>query len=230
MAIKGFETGEIYRQPKPIDPGRKLSKAARYGLQVYAVGTEKAKDLIIGFGENGGRLRLSGKNDAGDIVTGSGPGRIHWYEGIRGDFYAQVTAEVKGPKKGRPRDRIYWQVKAGVRNEGLDCLVYGLHASRKLRINLWTEAQWMLREQKLRQPDLIGQAASVVIPAQAGIYAAAETEMVEAGAAPEAPGADVIERPAAPVQTRAPPRPRADPRLAHLDMPADAGADSGHFL
>lgn len=159
MAIKGFEDGEIFRQPKPIDPsGRRLSKASRYGLAVHPVGTSKAKDLIIGFGDIGGRLRLCA--NAADGKTGTGAGRMHWYRGIRGDYFEQVTAEVKAPMRGKQRNRLYWQVKQGKRNEALDCEVYALHASRKLRVNLMTEAQWQMIEQRLRQPDLVAIAAS----------------------------------------------------------------------
>ena len=159
MAIKGVEDGEIFRQPKLIDPSaRRNSKASRYGLQVYLVGTAKAKDLIIGFGDTGGRLRLA---NTGDGHTGSGPGRMHWYRGIRGDYFDQITAEIKAPMRGKDRRRLYWQLKQGKRNESLDCEVYALHAARRLRINLMTEAQWMAIEARLRQPDLIALAAPV---------------------------------------------------------------------
>jgi phage terminase large subunit GpA-like protein len=158
MAGKGVETGEIFRVPKPVDPSR-LSKANRYGLLTYQVGTEKAKDLIIGFGEHGGRLRLSEKNLDGAVVTGRGPGRMHWYRDIREDYFSGVTSEVKAPMKGRPRGKLYWQVKQSVRNEPLDCEVYALHASRVMKVNLMTEAQWSDVEKKLRQPDLVGIAA-----------------------------------------------------------------------
>lgn len=157
MAGKGRDTGEIFRQPAPIDPGRK-TKAAKYGLHVYLVGTEKAKDLLIGFGEHGGRLRLSEKAPDGRVITGNGPGRMHWYRGIRGDFFRQVTSEIKAPMKGRPRNKLYWQLKAGVRNEALDCEVYNLHASRRLKVNLMTEAQWLEIEEQIRQPDLLNTA------------------------------------------------------------------------
>lgn len=162
VAGKGVESGEIFRFPRTIDPGR-LTKAAKYGLQSYLVGTEKCKDLIIGFGEHGGRLRLSEKRD-GRVVTGSGPGRMHWYRGIRGDYFKQVASEIKGPKKGRPRGRLYWQLKAGVRNEALDCENYALHSARRLKINLMTETQWCAIEQRLRQPDLVGVAAQANSP------------------------------------------------------------------
>lgn len=164
VAIHGRETGEIFRPvPAAIDPGRR-NKAARYGLQAYNVGTEKAKDLLIGFGEHGGRLRLSERAPNGDVVTGRGPGRMHWYREIRGDYFKQVTSEVKAPMKGKPRNKIYWQNKPGVRNEALDCEVYALHAARRLKVNLMTEAQWMTIEERLLQPDLIGAAAAVAAP------------------------------------------------------------------
>jgi phage terminase large subunit GpA-like protein len=216
IATKGVEGGEIYRVPKPIDPGRKLSKAARYGLQVYLVGTEKAKDLIIGFGERGGRLRLSEKNDAGDIVTGSGQGRMHWYRGIRGDYFPGVTAEVKGPMRGRPRTKLIWQCKAGVRNEPLDCEVGALHAARALRLNVYTEAQWMALETELRQPDLVGRAQENEAPAgSSGIDAEAEAADVALEAATETI-ADVPAR--APKSTQ-----RADPRAGQIGRPVGGG-------
>lgn len=146
-AGKGRATGEIFTSPRAIDHNSK-SKASKYGLQVYIIGTEKAKDLIIGFGENAGRLRL----------TGRGAGRMHWYTTIRGDYCAQVTSEIKAPMRGRPRNTIYWQVKQGARNEFLDCEVYNLHSARSLRIHLMSDAQWSAIEQRMRQPDLVAQA------------------------------------------------------------------------
>jgi phage terminase large subunit GpA-like protein len=184
MAIKGVEQGEIFRMPKPIDPSGRATKAARYGLHVYLVGTEKAKDLILGFGEHGGRLRLSTTRD-GRVATGNGPGRMHWYRGIRGDWYKQVTSEVKAPMRGRPRNRLYWQVKAGVRNEALDVEIYSLHAARRLRVNLMTEAQWMMIEARLRQPGLLsGGARGDPLPAEVEKPAAVEPPTLDAAVRP----------------------------------------------
>jgi phage terminase large subunit GpA-like protein len=187
VAIKGTETGELFRVPRPIDPGRR-TKAAKLGLLVYQVGTEKAKDLLIGFGEHGGRLRLSEKNPAGDVVTGSGPGRMHWYRGIRADYFGQVTSEVKAPKKGSPRNRLHWQRKQGARNEALDCEVYALHAARRIKINLMTEAHWSSIEKKIRQPDLVGQATQDATREPVGSPPPAEQPAsAPAAASPEAP-------------------------------------------
>lgn len=198
VAIKGVETGEIYRVPRAIDPGR-LTKAARYGLHVYLVGTEKAKDLIIGFGENGGRLRLSDRDLQGNVVTGRGPGRMHWYRGIRGDYYAQMTSEIKAPMRGRPRQKLYWQVKPGKRNEALDCENYALHSARRIKVNLWTESQWMAREEQLRQPDLLSRMpeASDTLPREVAPGAHPRIPVDEPGVAI----APMIERPGIPPAT-----------------------------
>jgi phage terminase large subunit GpA-like protein len=191
MAGKGVETGEIFRVPKPIDPSRS-TKVSRYGLVIYQVGTERAKDLIIGFGEHGGRLRLSERTIDGAVSTGRGPGRMHWYRDIREDYFPGITSEVKAPLKGRPRGKLYWQVKQSVRNEPLDCEVYALHASRVMKVNLMTEAQWMDVEKKLRQPDLLGgpameQPTASETPAS-GLAADAAPEGAPSGADAVPPG------------------------------------------
>jgi phage terminase large subunit GpA-like protein len=144
MAGKGRETGEIFRVPQPIDPGRR-NKAAKYGLTVYQVGTEKAKDLLLGFSEHGGRLsplRDEGRQDRHRPRTGTHA----LVRGIRKDYFPGLTSEIKGPKRGAPRHKLYWQQKSGARNEPLDCEVYALHASRAMRVHLMTEAQWQAIE------------------------------------------------------------------------------------
>ncbi|WP_347813493.1 terminase gpA endonuclease subunit, partial [Burkholderia pyrrocinia] len=91
MAVKGSSNvdAEIFSVPKAsIDSTRNNSKAAKYGLRPYMVGVSRAKDLIL---EN--RLKLEG----------TGPGRMHWYSGVRSDYLSQLTAEVKvpGPRGGK---------------------------------------------------------------------------------------------------------------------------------
>lgn len=140
LAIKGSSThrAEIFRKPSgPIDVTMG-HKASKYGLKPYIVGTSKAKDLILG-GEGGGRL----------ILRGSGPGRMHWYKGIRGDWYKQITSEVKAPIRGAARGVKVWQKKAGSQNEALDCEVYALHAARSLRTDIRTDAQWRSLEKQI---------------------------------------------------------------------------------
>jgi len=154
MAVKGSSDRvfdrEIFSRPKQIDTkGKRHNKSAKYGLQVFQVGTHKAKDLIIG---ERGRITLQG----------SGPGHMHWYEGVRADFYEQITSEVKAPHRSI-RGKLIWQVRAGVRNEALDCTVYALHAARSLKINLMTEQHWEALKRKLMQQDLFAENDAVSV-------------------------------------------------------------------
>jgi len=151
MAVKGASDDtnrEVFSPPKqPVD-NRTPTKAARYGLRVHQVGTNKAKDLILGSENAPGRLRL----------TGNGPGRFHVYAGVRSDYWKQITAEVKAPSR-RLHGRMVYQKKAGVPNEALDCEVYALHASRAVKVHLMTPTQWDELEKRLTQEDLFNSAA-----------------------------------------------------------------------
>ena len=146
MAVKGssndYGNREIYSAPRKIDFKTK-TKASKYGLQVYIVGTYKAKDLLIG---DHGRISLHG----------SGPGRMHWYRDIRSDFYEQITSEIKAPHRS-VRGKMVWQKKSGVRNEFLDCKVMSLHAARSIKLHAQSPAWWDNLEQKLVQADLFSQ-------------------------------------------------------------------------
>jgi len=149
MAIKGSSTQtqdrEIYSAPRKVDFKTK-TKAAKFGLQVYIVGTHKAKDLLVG---DRGRLSL----------LGAGAGRMHWYQDVRADYYAQITSEVKAPHRSI-RNKLVWQVKAGVRNEALDCEVYALHAARSIKLHVWSQAKWEALEQRLLQADMFSAVAA----------------------------------------------------------------------
>ena len=142
MAIKGsshdYGTKEIFNKPKAIDTkGKNNSKSAKYGLQVYMVGTHKVKDLIYS------RLKLNG----------AGAGRIHIYQGIRADYYTQLLSEIKVPHK-TVRGKEEYRKKSGVNNEALDTLGYAIHALRSTRFHLMTEAQYQKLEQQITQDNL----------------------------------------------------------------------------
>lgn len=142
MAIKGASIDsrdrEIFTKPaQSTDTSQDNTKAAKYGLRVFIVGTHKAKTLIDG------RMRLKG----------SGPGRMHWYSEIRADYYEQLTNEVLAPHPRIP-SRMVWQKKAGRRNEALDCEVYALHAARSLKTHLLRDHEWDQLEQQQMQPTL----------------------------------------------------------------------------
>jgi phage terminase large subunit GpA-like protein len=142
MAIKGSSKHgrEIFSPPPTSVDTTQADKASKYGLRVYAVGTDRAKDLIAN------RIKLEGY----------GPGRIHWPRAIRADYLRQLTSEVKFAPRG---GRAEWKKKAGERNEFLDCKVYATHAARRLRVHTLTEAEWLAIEARVRQPDLLKPAA-----------------------------------------------------------------------
>lgn len=148
LALKGAADAEgrveIWSPPKAIDPNRKATKASRFGVQIHMVGTAKAKDLILGWAQEGGRIRLSG----------SGAGRMHWYENIRADFYEQMLSEIKIPSRLNPRRRT-WKARTDRRNEALDCTVYAIYLSRHLRLHLKRPGMWDLDELRLRQGTLL---------------------------------------------------------------------------
>lgn len=146
MAIKGSsvndDSKEIFTTPRPSVDLNARQKAKKYGLRPFIVGTARAKDLILGVNANAGRVKL----------TGDGPGRLHWYKGVREDYWEQLLSEVKAP--GRLSKKLVWQKKTGVRNEALDCEVYALHAARSLKLFTWSQARWDLEMSAQTQPDL----------------------------------------------------------------------------
>lgn len=158
MAVKGRSTGvgEIYSVPpaRSIDPRTVGTKAAKYGVKVYLVGTERAKDHLLGWTAEGGRIKLCDRDPDGRVSTGRGAGRMHWYAGVRQDFYEQLAdSEVKVPN-AKAGGKLVWTLKAGRRNEGLDCAVYCEHAARALSLHTWSEARWAMREGALSAIDL----------------------------------------------------------------------------
>ena len=148
LALKGAPDNEgrveIWTPPKPIDPNHRSTKASKYGVQIHIVGTAKAKDLILGWAQEGGRVRLAGK----------GAGRMHWYQGVRADFYEQLLSEIKVPSRTNPKRRA-WKARTDRRQEGLDCTVYALYLSRHRRLHLRRPSQWDLVELTLRQASIV---------------------------------------------------------------------------
>lgn len=143
MTVKGAseqtdDRKEIFSTPRRVDVGRR-NKPAKHGLETFIVGTTRAKDLIL---------------DTRVKLAGNGPGRMHWYSSVRPDYWDQLVSEVKAPSKLN-RNRKSWQKKSGVRNEGLDCEVYALHAARSVKTNLMHDAHWTAIEQRLRQRTLL---------------------------------------------------------------------------
>lgn len=140
MAIKGssdLTDKEIFSTPgKSIDQ-KTPTKASRYGLKPFIVGTQKSKDLFYG------RLQL----------TGSGPGRVHFYSAVRKDYFDQLCSEIKAPSK-QNRRRMVWQKLSGKRREAPDTERYAMHAARAIKVHLKTPEQWDALRHQLMQADL----------------------------------------------------------------------------
>ncbi len=147
LALKGASDSvgrvEIWTAQKKanlIDPNKRSTKATRAGVKVYIVGAAKAKDLILGWAQQGGRISLEG----------NGPGRMHWYEGVRDDFFEQMLGEMKIPSRHNPRVRE-WVERTDRRNEALDCTTGALYLSRHMRLHLKKPHEWDAIELRLRQ-------------------------------------------------------------------------------
>lgn len=194
LALKGAPDDEgrveIWTPPKPIDPNNRGTKASRYGVQIHIVGTAKAKDLVLGWAQEGGRVRLAG----------NGPGRMHWYEGVRADFFEQLLGEMKVPSRTNYKKR-HWKARTDRRNEALDCTVYAVYLCRHLRLHLRRSVQWDIDEMRLRQNALFGDP----IPVQ-------EDPMVKIIDLPEDP-----EDEGGAVQTSAPPATEPDSPPVDVD-------------
>lgn len=135
LATKGASDSvgrvEIWSRPKAVDPNRRSTKATRAGVLVHHVGAAKAKDLLLGWATDAGRVRLQGR----------GPGRMHWFTGVRADFFEQLLSEMKVPKPSNPKLRE-WKMRTDRRNEALDCTVGSLWLSRHLRLHLRRPEEW----------------------------------------------------------------------------------------
>lgn len=94
---------------------RTPSKANKYGVKLFQVGTDTAKDVVFS------RLRR----------TAPGATYMHFPEGTSDEYFAQLTGEKKMRRlvHGRP---VYQYVKTRPRNEALDLEVYNLAALQSL--------------------------------------------------------------------------------------------------
>jgi phage terminase large subunit GpA-like protein len=142
LATKGASDSvgrvEIWTKPRAIDPNKRATKAAKLGVHVNTIGTAKAKDLILGWAAQAGRVRL----------TGNGPGRLHWYHGVRDDFFEQLLSEIKVPSRTK-RNVREWKKRTDRNNEGLDATIGCVWLSRHLRLHLRRAEQWALMEKRL---------------------------------------------------------------------------------
>lgn len=178
---------EIWKPPAPVDPNRSGTKASRYGVKVHTIGTAKAKDLVLGGAMGNGRVRL----------TGNGPARMHWYKGVRDDFFEQMLSEIKIPARDNPRLKK-WRPRTDRRNEVLDCTVQAVWLCRHLRLHLRKPYQWDLVEMRLRQAPLLDlpPAEEVIAahahahPAPSSVEASSDNDLPPPPAEPASPASN----------------------------------------
>jgi phage terminase large subunit GpA-like protein len=112
---------------KPIAP-RKPSEAGRMKVKLFTVGTESAKDKIFA------SLRVSNARPEG--ARPGGPGYYHLPDWINRDYLQQLCSEKAVMTISRGYQvRVYRPIKAGIRNEPLDCAVYSTFAKEMINPN-----------------------------------------------------------------------------------------------
>jgi phage terminase large subunit GpA-like protein len=179
MATKGSSSaaGEIFSKARvSIETNRQGTKASRYGLRPYIVGTDTAKDLLLG---DAGRAKM----------LGAGPARFHFPEAVDEEYLRQLTSEIKVPRwditRGRrivptrtARNLLVWVKKTGVRNEVLDCEILALHAARSQRSHTMKPDDWQAVEAAIAQQALWQ-------PQEEGVIAVAPSDPVSASESPD---------------------------------------------
>jgi phage terminase large subunit GpA-like protein len=108
------------------------------GLKLWLVGTDTAKDLLLG--------QLA--------IEQPGPGHVHMAADLPREWFEQLTAEQRVLTKINGKDAYRW-LKRRQRNEVLDCRVYAMHAAFRLGLHdprRYGETRWKQIESAV-QPD-----------------------------------------------------------------------------
>lgn len=122
---------EIFTVPSDPDAGTSKGKrkklAETSGVNVYIVGTQLGKDEVLR------KLALEGSKD-----------RSFHYKEVREDYEDQLLSNKK--KVTPSGNSVRYELVFGKRDEVLDCEVLALHASRALRLQLWSDKLWTQAE------------------------------------------------------------------------------------
>jgi len=113
-------------------------KINKRGVALWMVGSDTAKDIIIG-------------HLVGDEEKSADDRMIHFSIGLDEDYFKMLLAEKFDPEKNR------YVKKSGVRNESIDTFVYGIAAARhpSLRLHTKTKADWDTLEKMLQPTELV---------------------------------------------------------------------------
>ena len=118
-------------RPSPQDVNANGS-IVRDGVKLWHVGTDTAKDLFFN------RLKL---------------GLVHLSPDLPPEFFEHLAAEVCVPQKtARGEERRWVPVRNGARNEALDCSVYSLWGSARMKLDDYTDAEWDRLETAISPP------------------------------------------------------------------------------
>lgn len=159
LALKGASRGkqQILSKPTAQDLNWRGS-SVRSGVQLRQVGTDTAKDLLIG--------RLG--------IGNAGSGYVHVPAAYSAsDEFEQMTAERLLPCSINGQRQFRWTLPAGERNEALDCWVYAYAAAVWLGIDRMGEASWTRREAKYspRERGLFDEPIAPVVADSVGVDA-----------------------------------------------------------
>lgn len=146
-AVKGdSRQGQPVKGRSSLQDVNHKGKVVKRGVKLWMVGTDTAKDLIYG------RLQ----------VTQEGPGYLHFSTALPGEFYEQLTSEVRVLQKTAAGEQYRW-VKRQQRNEVLDCTVYAMFAAHTLDLHRYTDRMWAKLEQAVCPPiaDLFAPAPAI---------------------------------------------------------------------
>ncbi len=121
----------ICKKPAIVDINHR-GKVEKRGGQLWFIGTDTAKDYLASRWEKQ-----------------SGPGAVHFSDGLPEEYYKQLTAEYRVHTYKRGRKVSVWEKKNGDRNEALDLMVYNLAAAYHLGLDKKPEGWWQARRNKL---------------------------------------------------------------------------------
>lgn len=171
---------------KPVVAGRASSQTVNVdgriipnGVRLWHVGTDTAKDLFFG------RLKVDPRQ--------GGPGCVHLSNQLPDEFFEGLASEQRVPKRTARGIEFRWdKVRAGVRNEPLDCTVYSLFGAARMGLEQYTDAEWQRLDSIVNPPigDLFAQPMPQPLPPPDQVDDSAESAAALALAAASAsPGA-----------------------------------------
>ena len=148
-AVKGSseENKPILMPASSVEVNYKGVKIAN-GLKLWQVGTDTAKDLLLG--------QLA--------IEQAGPGHVHMAADLPREWFEQLTAEQRILTKVNGKDVYRW-AKRRQRNEVLDCRVYDMHAAFGLGLHNFTDQRWQQIEAAVQPAEDLFSRGAVAAPA-----------------------------------------------------------------